>query len=103
MRNYMRRSGWLQVVVLAGIFLVGCGKHEGPADAAVHRYLARSDLPNGPSLAGDSATVSRVPTAHRIRVTVVKASGLPDLDDGPGETDATGRCRWALLPLIISC
>ncbi|HRE91398.1 MAG TPA: C2 domain-containing protein [Myxococcota bacterium] len=88
----------------------GCGNDARPSDEAVTAYLDRAgyaspistgtsqNAPGQPRPGGQNtspATPSLSPTpppkaapaARRLAITVESATGLPDLDSGPGETD----------------
>jgi hypothetical protein len=107
----------LLLVATATAVLVGCKDHRAVDDsAAMDAYIARHSAVRGtpaeiggkpqppvaggldarsrsaPPPAGEVSAVLEPPTvgeaARRIQITVVDAAGLPDLDDGPGVTDA---------------
>lgn len=87
----------------------GCGNSARPSDEAVTAYLDRAgyapptssplrtntsqnasppERQNAPPGPGATAPSPRAaPLARRIAITVESATGLPDLDAGPGETD----------------
>lgn len=63
----------------------GCpGGEGGPSEDAVAGFLDRA---TGPRAGGDGTPLP-ARRATRVAITVVSAEGLPDKDDGPGETDA---------------
>lgn len=87
----------------------GCGDSARPSDEAVTAYLDRAGYapttspplstatsqnappPNGQNASSapvvTSPSLKAAPLARRIAITVESATGLPDLDAGPGETD----------------
>ena len=68
---FVAASGWF-----------ACKGDSGPSDAALKQYVERHKPAPDAAVAPPKARA-----ASRIRVTVVKGTGLPDTDDGPGETD----------------
>lgn len=72
---------------LAALAPPACSRAPGPSAAAVDDYLARradatdGDVPPAP------VPPLAAPTATRLALTVDRATGLPDADSGPGETD----------------
>lgn len=78
--------GW---VVLLATCCFACSPQPGPDESAVNAYLERHGIAPRTTVAsppaGDGAALQ--PIARRVAVTVERAHGLPDLDNGPGETD----------------
>lgn len=92
------------LLALSGL---GCDKGGGPSAQALEDYASKKGSPSlsaeprgaaaptgeVPGLASPtSAELAPTPTpkpkpATRVRITVIGATGLPDLDDGPGVTD----------------
>ncbi len=68
--------------------LAGCPAEAGPDGDAMSAYLDRhglGDVAVNPDSGG--APVAAAPRARRVAITVERATELPDLDTGPGETD----------------
>jgi hypothetical protein len=66
-----------------------CSRESAPGEEAMSAYLERHGItreaPSTAGAGGDGETAQ--PIARRVAITVERASGLPDLDVGPGETD----------------
>ena len=80
----------LLLVLVAG--LGACSQPSGPSDEAIQRYTADRAARGADAGAAVANGVAHLPVAPeagaRVRVTAVGGEGLPDADDGPGETDA---------------
>ncbi len=97
----LRSASSALLTALLGVFgagLSGCPSQAGPTDDALADYLrrhgiavpdARMATPDGEAGEGGASGEGTIvgPIARRVAVTVERASGLPDLDSGPGETD----------------
>ena len=92
----LRSASSALLTALLGVFgagLSGCPSQAGPTDDALADYLRRHGIaaPDARMATGDGeggeAGAVVGPIARRVAVTVERASGLPDLDSGPGETD----------------
>ena len=66
--------------------LAGCPAEAGPDGDAMSAYLDRHGLGDVAASAADTVMVAG-PVARRVAITVERATELPDLDSGPGETD----------------
>lgn len=73
------------VASVVGALVSGCPAEAGPDDDALSAYLERHGL--GDVAVGGEASVAVGPSARRVAITVERATELPDLDTGPGETD----------------
>jgi hypothetical protein len=76
--------------LLAATYLAlsACGGTAPPSADAVEGWLARTtsgDPKNTPERSPSEPPLPQI--AKRISITIERAEGLPDLDDGPGETD----------------
>lgn len=81
----------LLALASAGAVASACSTKAGPGDEAMAAYLERHgitppDVSEGDTASADATGVVRS-IARRMAITVERATGLPDLDSGPGETD----------------
>jgi len=84
----------LALASIGAMSVAGCSSKAEPGDEAMAAYLERHgiappDVAAGDVASADGSVTAVVPraTARRIAITVERATGLPDLDSGPGETD----------------
>lgn len=73
-------------MAVVGLAAGGCPSQAGPNDDALAAYLERHGI-TAPTTIDAGAAPVLGPVAQRVAVTVERATGLPDLDSGPGETD----------------
>lgn len=83
--------GLAALALAFGPLASACGGRASPSDEAVSAWLDRSGLPPlAPSqntTRPSSTDLGDAPVARRMAITVESASGLPDMDAGPGVTD----------------
>jgi hypothetical protein len=74
------------ILAFFAALIAACSGTSGPSDHAIEAYLSRTP---GMAAGADGIVEApvEVPPAKRVSVTIERAEGLPDLDEGPGETD----------------
>lgn len=84
----------LRAAALAVALTTACSSPTGPSDEAIARYAdpaaaATTGDAGAPPATGPGAAAPEATTrpARRVSVTVDKATGVPDLDPGPGVSD----------------
>src|SRR6185503_14438396 len=92
MREGVSLTAANHAVLLVVCATVACSSKAGPNDEAVASYLERHGVTTADVVATNSIDGAAVPVAGppagRVALTVERATGLPDLDTGPGTTDA---------------
>ncbi len=82
--------------LLAGAALAACAPEAAPDPEALARYRGASQAAPAPSATTGDAPAAAAPAApppapapaRRVRLTVVSGKDIPDMDAGPGTTDA---------------
>jgi len=75
-------SSWVALSLL----LAACPGQAGPSDEAIARYVGGDAAAIGGAPSADAGTPAR-PRARRLAITIERATGVPDLDAGPGHSD----------------